>query len=289
LISVLLLLSMLTAPADVTIDADTIYLGALVRFPAADARASIVLGYAPNPGLARRISRSEILGKVASEGKTAGDLQLPDSILVHRRAAGPDRDQVTRAILDSFVKRFPAANVEITSVDIPNVQIGTGAVDVTATLPARLDPEAAVFVRVELRGTSFAKTIFVRTRVRVEAEQPVLRNSVEAHTEVQPSDIELKMMPVHSGAAPEQIEGMVAKRDLEPGQVLTSDLLYQPTYVHKGDTVTVKAAAGAVIIAASMRAKATGKLGDIIPVEHLSGEGSAMARIVGPKILEVSK
>jgi hypothetical protein len=59
--------------------------------------------------------------------------------------------------------------------------------------------------------------------------------------------------------------------------------------VHKGDSVTVKATAGAVTIAAVMRAKAAGKLGETIPVEHLSGEGTTMARIVGPRTLEVSK
>ncbi len=82
---------------------------------------------------------------------------------------------------------------------------------------------------------------------------------------------------------------MVAKRDLEPGQVLTADLLYFPLYVRKGDSVTVKTTAGAVTIAATMRAKAAGKLGETIPVEHLSGEGSTVARIVGPRVLEVNK
>jgi flagella basal body P-ring formation protein FlgA len=70
---------------------------------------------------------------------------------------------------------------------------------------------------------------------------------------------------------------------------LKSDLLYTPLYVKKGDAVTVRATAGAVTIAATMRAKAAGKLGDTIPVEHLSGEGSTMARIVGPRTLEVSQ
>src|SRR4030095_13086796 len=56
-----------------------ITLGVLIPFPAGDPRAAIVLGYAPNPGLARRIPRSEILSKLALAGKSADDLQLPDS------------------------------------------------------------------------------------------------------------------------------------------------------------------------------------------------------------------
>src|SRR6185369_12225711 len=167
----LLVLSMLSAPAEVTIDADTISLGALIPFHEGDARAAISLGYAPNPGLARRFSRTDILNKVAAAGKPTDDLQLPDSILVHRRANGLDHDQVTKAILDAFVKRFPDANIEIANIDVPVVQVATGGVEISASLPPRVDPTAPIFARVELRGTSFVKTVFVRTSVRIEADQ----------------------------------------------------------------------------------------------------------------------
>ena len=297
MILTVLLISILTAPADVTIDTNTISLGALIPFPDGDLRASVSLGYAPNPGLARRVTRTEILNKIALAGKTAEDLQLPDSILVHRRAVGLDRDQVTKAILDALVKRFPDANIEIISTDVPAVQIGTGSVEVTASLPARVDPKAPIFARVELRGTSFVKTVFVRTSVRIEVDQPVLKNKVAAHSEIQPEDIEHKLAPLTAGydrrttSAPESelVDGPLAKRDLEPGQVLTTDLMYMPVYVRKGEAVTVKATAGAVSIAATMRAKAAGKLGDTILVEHLTGGGSTTARIIGPRTLEVIK
>jgi flagella basal body P-ring formation protein FlgA len=289
LIAAVLFMSVLTVATDITIDTDTISLGALIAFPPGDSRASISLGYAPNPGLARRITKSEILNKLALAGKPSDDLLLPDSILVHRQTAGLNRDQVTRAILGAFISRFPGANIEIINVDIPTIQVGTGAIEISASLPARFDPSAPVFVRVDVKGTSFAKTVFARTVVRVEAEQPVLKNKIEAHSEIRPEDIERKMMPIRPTNAAEQVDGLLAKRNLEPGQVITGDLLYVPLYVHKGDSVTVKATSGAVTIAATMRAKAAGKLGETIPVEHLSGEGSTMARVVGPRLLEVSK
>jgi len=287
LAAVLLFACCLSAPADVTIDSDTISLGALIPFSSTDARASLSLGYAPNAGLARRIAKYEILNKIAAAGLSSDDLQLADSILVHRRAVGLDRDQVMRVILDALTRQFSGANIEITSVDIPPVQVGTGPVDMNASLPSRFDPANPIFVRLDLRGTSFAKTVFVRTNVKIEAEQPVLKNKVAAHGEIQSDDIEWKMAPLRGGAATgDQVNGMLVKRDLAPGQVVTNDLLYLPLYVHKGESVTVKATAGGVTIAATMRAKAAGKLGDTISVEHLTGEGSTMARITGPRTLE---
>ena len=287
LTAVLLFACCLSAPADVTIDSDTISLGALIPFSSSDPRASISMGYAPNAGLARRIQKYEIVSKLTAAHLSTDDLQLPDSILVHRIAADVNRDQVTRAILDALTRQFPGANVEITSVEIPPVQVGTGSVAINAILPARFDPAVPVFVRVDLRGTSFVKTVFVRTGVRIEAEQPILKNKVAANAAIQTSDIEWKMAPLRAEpASADQVIGMLAKRDLEPGQVLTADLFYLPVYVHKGESVTVKATAGSVTIAATMRAKASGKLGDTITVEHLTGEGSTTARITGPRTLE---
>jgi hypothetical protein len=244
-LAVLLLTCCLTAPANATIDTETIALGALIPFPAADPRASISLGYAPNPGLARRIAKHEIVRKIEAAGLKSDDLQLPDSILVHREAATLDRDQVTSAVLDAFMKQFPDTNIEIVSVEIPKVQIGTGAVQITASLPARFDLVNSVFVRLDIRGTSFSRNAFARTRVKIEGEQGAIRSNA---------------------AAPAAA----------------------PIVVKKGDSVTVRSTAGAVSIAATMRAKGAGKVGDTIPVEHLSGSGSTMARIVAPGTLEIN-
>ncbi len=236
MLAAFLLTCCLIAPPDVTVDSDTIRLGALIPFPAGDPRAAISAGYAPNPGLARRIAKYEITGKITAAGLSVDDLQLPDSILVHRLAASLDREQVTRAVLDAFLKQYPDANIEITSIELPAVQAGTGPLEITATLPARFDLVNAVFVKLEIRGTSFARTAFARTKVKIDGIQTPA-----------------------------------------PTQQVT---------IRKGDSVTVKASSGGVSIAATMRAKASGKLGDTIPVEHLSGEGSTTARIVGPGVLQ---
>ena len=66
----------LSAPADVTIDSETVSLGALIPFASSDPRAMLSLGYAPNPGLARRIPKYEIVNKITAAGLQSDDLQL---------------------------------------------------------------------------------------------------------------------------------------------------------------------------------------------------------------------
>jgi flagella basal body P-ring formation protein FlgA len=290
ILAALVLFCCLNAPLEVTVNTDTLSVGAILPLPASDPRAAVALGYAPNPGLARRITRLEILSKIQAAGKPVDDLQLPETILVHRQAGAIDVEQVRQAVFTAFVRQFPGANVEIVSVDMPAAQISTEPVSITAILPARFDPNQAVFVRLDVRGRAFAKTVFVRSIVRIESVQPVLRNRVVANSEIRAEDVEWKPAPiVGAGKVPgsvDELRGMLAKRDLEPGQVLNADLFFMPLYVRKGESVTVKATAGAVTVAATMKAMASGRLGETIAVQHLTGSGNTTARVVGPRTLE---
>lgn len=284
----ILTLLLFLLPTEVMLDADMIRVSDIVTLAQSDPRGAVSLGYAPAPGLARRIARYEVVAKLQSAGFPSDDLEIPDSILVRRRAVGLDRDQVMQAVLDAFVRQYAGANIEIISIDVPAIQVGGGPIELTASLPLRFDLAASVFVRLEIRGANFARNTFVRTNVRIETEQPVLKNPVAAHTPIRTEDIEFRPMPLR-GAVAERFEGLLAKRDLQPGQTVTTDVLYMPVYVQKGDSVTVKATSGAITIAATMRARASGKFGDTIQVEHLSGQGTTMARIIGPRILEAVK
>jgi flagella basal body P-ring formation protein FlgA len=274
----------------VTINTDSITLGELIPFGASDPRSSISLGYAPNPGLARRFQRDELLSKILAAGFSTADVQVPETVLVRRSSQTLNNEQAIRAVRDAFVRQYPLANVEILSVDIPETQVGMGTVDITAALPPRADPSAPVFVKLDIRGSNFVRAVYVRTVARVDLQQPVIARSISAQSRIQPEDVAWKPMPLQGTrdviTSLEAIDGMVAKQDLAPGVVLSMDLLYMPVYVRKGDAVTVRANAGGVTVSATMRAKEAGKFGDSIVVEHLSGNGTATARVIGPKTLE---
>jgi flagella basal body P-ring formation protein FlgA len=275
---------------EIILDGETITVGAVLQLPATDPRAGISLGRAPAPGLARRIPNHEIVARIQASGLSSEGLEIPESILIRRRAQPLDKEQVRRAVMDAFVRRFPGAQIELVEVNAPAVDVVAGAVTVDAYLPPRFDPSLPVFVRLEIRGQSFYRTAFVRVTARIQVLQPVIRMQVAAHSEIRSENIEWTMAPMPANAATassfEELKGMLAKRDLESGQVLTEGVLYRPLYVHKGETVVVRATSGAVEIAATMRAKTAGRLGETVTVEHLNGGGSVTARVVGPRTLE---
>src|SRR5947209_545200 len=141
MISALLILACcISAPPEVTIATDSITMGELIPFSGSAARANIALGYAPGPGLARKFLRAELLTKIGAAGRSVEDLRLPDAILVRRKSQLLDRQRVERAVNEAFGRQYPSAKVEIVSLEIPEVQVGTGDVDLSATVPAHADP-----------------------------------------------------------------------------------------------------------------------------------------------------
>jgi len=276
--------------AELTLDAETITVGAVLRLLESDSRAGLSLGRAPAPGLARRIPGYEVAARIQSAGLSSEGLEIPGSILVRRKAQSLDKEQVRRAVMDAFVRKFPGAQIDLVQIDVPSVDVALGPVTLSAALPQRVDANLPVFVRLDIRGERFYRTVYVRAFARIQVLQPVLRTQVAANSEIQSEQVEWTIAPLDANqnvaSSFEEFKGMLAKRDLEPGQVVTTSVLYTPLYVHKGETVLVRAVSGAVVIAATMRAKAAGRLGETVTVEHLSGEGSVTARVVGPRTLE---
>src|SRR3989442_7261801 len=73
--ALLILTCCLSAPPEVTISTDSITLGQVIPFGGSDPRATISLGYAPNPGLARRFLKDEVLAKIIAAGVLTKELQ----------------------------------------------------------------------------------------------------------------------------------------------------------------------------------------------------------------------
>jgi hypothetical protein len=60
------------------------------------------------------------------------------------------------------------------SFDNPDVDLATGSLDVTASLPDHPDPSVPVFVRLDIRSGTYSRKIFVKTVAEVRKPQPML-------------------------------------------------------------------------------------------------------------------
>ena len=281
----LTLLCCLTAPAEVSLDKNTIFLGDLVEFTEGDLRATVLLGKAPQPGLARRFHDYEILGKLRVSGLRTEDLDLPDSVLIRRQSMALDGERVRDIVRELFERRFPDAQVQFQEMTVPSIEIPTGDVHISGSLPENFNPSGPISIRLDISGEGFSRNAYVQVRTRIETLQPVLDSPIRAHAQILENDVQWRYSLL-GGAGDvvqslNQIQGMLAKRDLEPGEVLTTRHLYSPVLVQRGDAVTVVAAVGGITVSAMMTARSSGEFGDTIIVEHLNGSGQATARVTG--------
>ncbi len=273
----LTVLCCLTAPSEVSLDKDTILLGDLVEFAQGDLRATVLLGQAPNPGLARRIHDYEILGKLRVSGLRTEDLDLPDSVLIRRQSTPLDGDQVRVLVRQLFERHFPEARIEIQDLIVPPIEVTTRDVQISTSLPTTFNPAGQISVRLDIRADGFSRSVYVQVRVRIETPQPILERAIRAHSPILEGDVGWQFALLEGSLdtvqSLDQVRGMFAKEDLEAGRVLTTRQLYSPVLVRRGDAVTVVAAVGNIRISAMMKARSGGEYGETIIVEHLNGSG----------------
>jgi flagella basal body P-ring formation protein FlgA len=286
----MILLCCLKAPAEVVIDKDALVLGDLIEFPAGDSRSALSLGYAPNPGLARRLHDYEITGKLQMAGLPSEDLKLPGFVLVRRRSVQIDDERVRTLVTGLFGDRFPSGRVELPQLIVPQADLPTGDIQISGSLPPSFNPAGLISVRLDVRSGAFSRSMFAQARVSIEIPQPVLAHDISAHSAIQDHDIQWGMSPLTNFRdavdTPEAIRSMLAKRDLRAGEVLTLGAMYSPLLIRRGDTVVVRAKVGGITVSATMKAEASGKYGDTILLKHLTGSGRTTARITGPGMVE---
>lgn len=271
---------------EVTVEGDLIRLGDVIALDSWDARAAVELARAPEPGRARRFHDYELISKVRGAGYAEDGLRLPAEVLVRRASRRLEEGEVRNSIEEALRGRFPGSRTSIVELTVPPTDLATGPIELSATLPSNFSPNTATSVRIDVAGSDFARSIHVRAVLAIAVSQPVLRHDVRAQTMIRPADVEWQVVSLESSAASimdaGDLEGFVAKRDLDQGSILTEGVLYSPIMVRRGETVSVEARVGNVAVSAVMEAQESGKYGDVIDVGHLSGEGRTRVRVIGP-------
>lgn len=75
--------------------------------------------------------------------------------------------------------------------------------------------------------------------------------------------------------------GQTAKGKLRPGQIVTPQDIQPAVVVHKGDLVNVDCLSGSIVLRRTMRATQSGRDGEVVDLQALSGRATARARMNG--------
>lgn len=258
----------------------------------------IVLGRAPLPGNARRISADYIRLRLkqAKVDLKRVHLQVPDSIEVSRACVIISREEIRRAVSDY---------IHATSVDKDRVKIRKIKVDSDVTLPKgnvsyRIEPlrnadfkgKVPFPIHFKVNGL-FQKRILAMAQISVMTEVVVAKKSLRRYGRIDEEDIELKekdLSRIRSNVItdPEEVLGKRAKRSIAAGTILRPGHIEYPPMVKRGDVVLVVAkSAGLRITALGVVNEREGRLGERIKVENLDSKKNIYARVLDSKTVEV--
>jgi flagella basal body P-ring formation protein FlgA len=270
--------------------------------PAGAAIASLRFSDAPVQGYARTVSRTEIVQALAGAGVDVTALKV---------------DGADEVLVQAIVVDVPAAELlEAATAALQSVLAVEGG-DVEYELPQRVrqvqappgrrsqelqarvrgnrtGPNAAVVdVEVVVDGQSCKK---VPLTFKLQRYRPVLKTNgtVRAGMPLGPEVLAIAREPVDQVSGlfldrMDQVEGLIAARDLQPGRRLTLGDTAPPSVVHRGDVVTVVLTRGRVKVTAKAVANHDAPLAGRVTLTNVQSRGTLTGVVHGVGLVVVQQ
>jgi flagellar basal body P-ring formation protein FlgA len=120
-------------------------------------------------------------------------------------------------------------------------------------------------------------TLYVPVEISVQGEVVVLTEALPRSTVLQPSHLRLERQDVGSLSSgyltdPDSTRGMVLRRALQAGTLLTPQMVEPPRLVQRGQRVTLLAENASVVVRVEGEALGNGARGDRVRVRNLSSD-----------------
>jgi flagella basal body P-ring formation protein FlgA len=256
----------------------------------APARQKLQLGYAPEVGLVREITRERLALAITAAGFAEGTVRLVSSpvILVRRAAQVIDlalvREEIERATLGEF--NAAGATARLSRLDLPAlIEAPAGKIEIRATTSQVRDVFAPFTVFVELRQEGrVVKRFNAVAQIEAFATVLVAAREIAANTRLRSEQFkaEVKRLenPLHDYVIdPERLRGMAVRRDLRRGDAITTEAISAEIVVRPGDQVRIMGQSGPLQIIVAGEARAAGRIGDRIQVKNLQS-GTLLQAVV---------
>ena len=223
-----------------------------------------------------------------------GDLPVripPEGIWV-KRVFRIKQERLARAFRAVMQKQFGVmGRIYIKRLRIKgNTEIPTSVYRIIPVAPAGFQKRKTIKFRIQ--GTGWERTLFVRGEISIKSQVLVVRRAVRKG---EPLGSEITVLVeeditrLHRSFLlhADRLRGMVAKRTLQPGRIISPEDLTAPLLIHRGQVVMIRVQTPNIFITAPGRAKQNGKLGEIIRVENLQSKKIIYARVSTSRTVNV--
>lgn len=253
--------------------------------------ASLSLGYAPNIGATREITRDQILLAIRAAGSSENDFVLdsPLKVFVHRAGQSISADQLRAAVEKEVLAHFPEGKIEarIVRLDVPeNLQTPAGKLDIRVNTANVRNFFSKFSLPVEVRvDEKIVRTFAANVEVEAFAEVLVAARDLPVNSRIMESDLRSEKRRLEKPAASYVLEttrlrGAVLIRNIPAGTEVTTDAIAAGVVVKAGDTVKLEAVSGGLKLIITGEARTSGKIGDRISVKNLQSGAILQATVV---------
>ncbi len=179
------------------------------------------------------------------------------------------------------IKRFRVAG---------NTEIPASAYRIIPVAPAAFRKRMTLKFRIQ--GTGWERTLFARGEIFIKSQVLVVKRAVRKGEPLGPENtalVEEDITRLHRSFLlhADRLRGMVAKRTLQPGRIISPEDLTAPLLIHRGQVVMIRVQTPNIFITAPGRAKQNGKFGEIIRVENLQSKKIIYARVSTSRTVNV--
>lgn len=264
--------------------------------------AQVRFGPAPSGGHARTVTRTEIVQALAAAGRDVGAFRFEGAsevVVQSLQVEVPAQDLLDSATAAlQAVLALEGGDVEFTPPPrLRHVQAPPGrrSQELVARLRGdRTGPTAAVVdVDVVVDGVPFRK---VPVQFQLTRYQPVLKTLgvLRAGTPLGPENLAVAREPVAQApglflGSIDQVQGLVAARNLQADQRLTLGDTALPAVIHKGDVVTVVLTRGRVKVTAKALANHDAPLGGRLTLTNPQSRAQLTGTVAAPGLVVVQQ
>jgi flagellar basal body P-ring formation protein FlgA len=258
----------------------------------------INLGYSPEVGMVRQISREKISVALAAAGFSADSVELKSQSLVsvRRESQLVDlkllRTEAEKAALLALQAR--GANAQLVKLELPKkVEVRTGTLELRASTLHVRNTFAPFSIAVEiLVDGKVARRLQVPAQVEATAKVVVAATDLAEKTRVRTENYRLEIVRLDRDINsyifdPEQLRGVTLNRAIASGQPITTGSFVPDIVVKRGDVVRIVGDSGRLKISLTGEARASGHVGDRIQVKNLQSGTLLQAIVVDEGIVTV--
>lgn len=287
------------------VDGTIITLGELAQISGGDPEKiqnlrQLNLGTAPIPGSSFVLTKEVITMRLAAAGidLSGNNWQIPTSVTVIGNSQLVSEQTLINKAISAIRSQVGSSvgsdDLMITSVGhVQDVVVPLGNIVLSTSLPygIRYNVPSTVTVSVNVNERVFAK-VALRFDVKLYRQVAVAARQVNAHEIFTDDSLRYERMDSGQLAAgfvidKNKIVGLMARRPVTPGMVVTDSMVNKPIIIKRGSAVTLLARIASMEVTAIGQAMQDGCEGQLIRVQNANSNRIVLGKVLNESTVEV--